>query len=101
MASFALRQCERPRMKSADINDQVTYQGSGEPSVADGDLLDVGTALAALEKLSIQELRSEWRKLYPVEPPRRLSRDLLLRAIAHRIQQRVYGGLGLATRRRL
>jgi hypothetical protein len=101
VASFALRQRERRWMKSAEINDRVTCQGSGEPSAADGDLLDVGTALAALENLTTQELWSEWRKLYRVEPPHRLSRDLLLRAIAHRIQERVYGGLGPATRRRL
>ncbi len=87
-------------MQSAEIEDRAR-EGSGEPPASDGDVLDIGTAFAALEARNIQELRSEWRKLYRVEPPRRLSRDLLLRAIAHRIQERLYGGLGLATRRRL
>jgi hypothetical protein len=64
-------------------------------------LLDIGTALAALETRATQELRSEWRRLYPVEPPRRLSRDLILRAIAYRIQERTHGGPGLTTKRRL
>src|SRR5205807_8143061 len=48
-----------------------------------------------------QELQSEWRKLWRAEPPRRLSRDLILRAIAYRIQEQTHGGLGLATKRRL
>jgi hypothetical protein len=88
-------------MKSVDIDNQVTCQGSGEPSVAYGDSLDVGTALAALQTRTTPELRTQWGKLYRTEPPKRLSRDLLLRGVAHRIQERVHGGLGLATRRRL
>jgi hypothetical protein len=87
-------------MKSAEIQDR-TRQGSGEPPTTDGDLRDIRTALAALETRTTQELRSEWRKLYRAEPPRRLSRDLILRAIAYRIQERTHGGLGLATKRRL
>src|SRR5437764_15236051 len=87
-------------MDSAEIQNRAR-QGSGEPPASDGDSLDIRTALAALEIQSTPELRSEWRKLYRIEPPKRLSRDLLLRAIAHRIQERTYGGLGLATRRRL
>ena len=79
-------------MKSAEIQERAR-QGSGEPSATDDDLLDIGTALAALETRTTQELRSEWRKLYRAIPPRRLSRDLLLRAIAYRIQERTHGGL--------
>jgi hypothetical protein len=40
-------------------------------------------------------------KLYRAEPPKRLSRDLILRAIAYRLQERTHGGLGLAIQRRL
>src|ERR1700686_1876197 len=87
-------------MKSAEIQERAR-QGSGEPLATDDDLLDIGTALAALEKRETQELRAEWRKLYRAEPPRRLSRDLILRGIAYRIQERKHGGLGLATKRRL
>src|ERR1700674_3234712 len=87
-------------MKSAETQDRAR-QGSGEPPMTDGDLRDIRTALAALETRTTQELRSEWRKLYRAEPPRRLSRDLVLRAIAYRIQERTHGGLGLATKRRL
>ena len=54
-----------------------------------------------MHTLKTQELRDEWCKLHGAEPPKRLSRDLLLRAIAHQIQQRVHGGLGLVSKRRL
>jgi hypothetical protein len=45
-------------------------------------------------------LRKEWRRLYRSQPPR-LSRDLLVRAIAYRIQEIRYGGLSKATSRKL
>ena len=48
--------------------------------------------LEALPALSPAELRSEWRRLYRSQPPR-LSRDLLIRAVAYRIQELRYGGL--------
>ena len=76
-------------------------RSSGEASATGGQVVDIETAIAVLEKREIQELRTEWRKLYSAEPPRRLSRDLILRAIAYRLQERAHGGLGLATERRL
>ena len=57
--------------------------------------------LAGLEALTIRDLRKEWQNIYNAEPPTRLSRDLLSCAIAYDIQQRAYGGLSLATQRRL
>ena len=56
--------------------------------------------LQALPTLSTDELRKEWRRLYRSQPPR-LSRDLLVRAIAYRIQELRYGGLSKATSRNL
>ena len=56
--------------------------------------------LEALPALSPDELRKEWRRLYRTQPPR-LSRDLLVRAIAYRIQELRYGGLGKAVSRKL
>jgi DUF2924 family protein len=56
--------------------------------------------LEALPALSSDELRKEWRRIYRSQPPR-LSRDLLIRAIAYRIQELRYGGLIKATSRRL
>ena len=58
--------------------------------------------LAALGGLGLDQLRAEWRRLHRrAAPPARLSRDLLLRSIAHRLQEDVLGGLGPAARRRL
>jgi hypothetical protein len=46
-------------------------------------------------------LRERWRTLYGTEPPRRISEDLLRRAIAYRLQERALGGLKPSTRRLL
>ena len=62
--------------------------------------MEVGRMLQALPALSVEELRKEWRRLYRSLPPR-LSRDLLVRAIAYRIQELRYGGLSKATSRKL
>jgi hypothetical protein len=57
--------------------------------------------LAALAGLGLDGLRGEWRKLHRAVPPARLSRDLLLRSIAHRLQEDALGGLSPAAERRL
>jgi hypothetical protein len=62
--------------------------------------LELAQRLEALCDLSPDELRKEWRRLYRSQPPR-LSRDLLVRAIAYRIQELRYGGLSKATSRKL
>jgi hypothetical protein len=49
---------------------------------------------------SLDELRSEWRRLYHDDPPR-ISCDLLILGIAYRLQEIEHGGLGKATLRKL
>ena len=61
---------------------------------------DAADRLARLETLDLSAMRQEWRRLYRAEPPR-LSRDLMMRAIAYRIQEIAFGGLSKATLRRL
>lgn len=61
----------------------------------------VAARLRELERLDAAALRAEWRRLYRVEPPKRVRRDLLLLAVAWKIQAQVHGGLRAATRRRL
>jgi hypothetical protein len=61
--------------------------------------LEAARRLEALCDLTPDELRKEWRRLYRSQPPR-LSRDLLVRAIAYRIQELRYGGLSKATHRK-
>ena len=56
--------------------------------------------IAALTALTAPQLRTEWRRLYRYQPPR-MSRDLLVRSIAYRMQALAYGGLSKATQRRL
>ncbi len=43
----------------------------------------------------------EWRRLYRSPPPKQLSRDLLIRAIAYKLQEQVHGGLGKVIERQL
>jgi Protein of unknown function (DUF2924) len=47
------------------------------------------------------DLASRWRALYETEPPRRISRELLKRALDYRLQELALGGLKPATRRLL
>ena len=61
---------------------------------------DVADRLAPLQTLELGAMRQEWRRLYRAEPPR-LSRDLMMRALAYRIQEIAFGGLSKATLRRL
>jgi hypothetical protein len=49
--------------------------------------------------LDAEQLRSRWRGLYGSEVPARFSCDLLIGAVAYRVQERVLGGLRPATRR--
>lgn len=56
--------------------------------------------LATLNELTAPQLREEWRRLHRSQPPR-LSRDLLVRMIAYRMQELAHGGLSKATRRQL
>src|ERR1035441_7032920 len=57
--------------------------------------------IAGLESLDLNQLRARWKVLYETEAPPHLSRDLLRRAVAYRIQENVLGGLKPATRRLL
>ncbi len=57
--------------------------------------------IAGLESLDLNQLRARWKLLYEIEAPPHLSRDLLRRAVAYRIQENVLGGLKPATRRLL
>ena len=64
-------------------------------------VLDIAVEIARLESLAIDELRKEWRRLYQTPPPKRLSRDILLRGITYKLQEKAFGGLSKATLRKL
>jgi hypothetical protein len=57
--------------------------------------------LQTLPGLSRQDLRARWEALYGRAPPPRISRSLMIRAAAYKMQERAYGGLSAATRRAL
>lgn len=63
--------------------------------------IDIASELARLEALSNFELRGEWRRLHSMQPPKSLSRDLLLRGITYKIQERAFGGLAKSILRKL
>ena len=58
-------------------------------------------ALARLPKVGLRELRQQWRTLYKAEASPHLSRELLVRAVAHRMQEVAFGGLRPEPQRRL
>ena len=58
-------------------------------------------ALARLPELNLGELRQQWRTLYKAEAPPHLSRELLLRAVAYRMQEVALGGLRPGRQRQL
>ena len=57
--------------------------------------------LASLKSASIAELKQQWLAHYSSAPPHRISRELLTRAVAYRIQEQIYGGLKPSTRKLL
>jgi Protein of unknown function (DUF2924) len=54
---------------------------------------EVDAELDRLPKMRIVDLRSRYRELFRIEPPKAFGPDLLRRSIAHCIQERAYGGL--------
>src|SRR5215472_17275368 len=100
------------RMKPA-INDASARQDSGGPSSVPSrgadrnnrprreDGTELERDIAGLVDRSTQDLRLAWRQLHLTGPPPGLSRDLMIRALAHQRQQRTEGRASPALRRRL
>jgi Protein of unknown function (DUF2924) len=57
--------------------------------------------IAGLVDRSTQELRRAWLTLHHTGPPLGLSRDLMIRGLADKLQQRAHGGPSRALQRRL
>ena len=88
------------------IHDAAACQKTGEPSSPVGQAANRQNAvseeaLSRLLTLDIGELRQQWRGLYKTQPPANLSRELLLRAVAYRMQEVVLGGLRPQRQRQL
>jgi hypothetical protein len=62
---------------------------------------DLEAELAGIRELSLDTLRARWREMTERNAPKIVSRDLLARMIAHRIQEQALGGLSRETRKLL
>jgi hypothetical protein len=89
-------------MKSRNQERRPAQRSTTSPTIANAIVAtnELSQRMAALSGLTAQQLRDEWRRLYRGQPPR-LSRDLLIRSIAYRIQELANGGLSRATQRTL
>ena len=99
-------------MKSP-IREASARQHSGEPSsglsandarrdrLHNQDLAEVDGEIARLVDRSTQELRRAWQRLYHTGPPLGLSRDLIIRGLVDKLQQRAHGGPSRVLQRRL
>ena len=94
------------------IHDATARQRSGEPLSFIGQAGDPSNRprhpamaakgeIAGLADQSTHELKLAWRRLYRTDPPVGLSRDLMIRALANKMQERAYGGPSLAMKRHL
>jgi hypothetical protein len=57
--------------------------------------------IGQLPALSLLELRNRWKTLFGHPAPKSLRRNFLARAVAYQMQVEAYGGLSVATKRRL
>ena len=62
---------------------------------------EVEREIAALDSLAIASLRSRWREVYGNEPPLKVRRGFMARAVAYRLQELAFGGLKPATQKHL
>ncbi len=95
------------------IHDATARQDSGEPLsviVQAGErsseprsfkMDDIEAEIAGLPDRSTHELRLAWRSFYRGDPPLGLSRDLMIRALANKMQERAHGGPSRSLKRRL
>ena len=63
--------------------------------------LNITAEITRLESLALDALREEWRRQHQTPPPKRLSRDLLLRGITYKLQENAFGGLSKGILRKL
>jgi Protein of unknown function (DUF2924) len=95
------------------IRNNSARQHSGEPSCGLGAndgrkdrlrglaLAELDGEIAGLVGQSAKELRRLWRTFYHTGPPLGLSRDLIIRGLTDKLQQRAHGGPSRALQRRL
>jgi len=92
------------------INSASARQHAGEPALVPGrggdrrgsaDAGEVQQQIAQLVDRSTQDLRVAWRQLHHAGPPLGLSRDLIIRALAHQLQEQINARASHTLRRRM
>jgi DUF2924 family protein len=95
------------------IHDPSARQHPGEPTLAAArrgqrtnrpgstDVAEVNRQIAELMDRSTRELRLAWRRWHRTGTPQGLSRDLLIRALAHQLQEQAGSGPSRVLRQRL
>lgn len=68
---------------------------------ADAKKVQLEAELKALPDLPRAELQRRWVELFEIPCPTQISRQLLTRAIAYRMQEQLFGGIDRVTQRRL
>lgn len=61
----------------------------------------VQVEIGTLADLDLATLRIRWRDLYRSDPPAHMSRQVLVQAIAYRLQEKTFGGLSRSARMKL
>src|SRR6201981_466915 len=89
------------RQRSGGPSSVPSRGGDWEDRPPSADINEVERQIAGLIDRSTQDLRVAWHELHRTGPPQGLSRDLLIRALAHRLQEQTCGGTSRAQRRRL
>ena len=89
------------RQYSGEPSRVLDRRGDGNDRAGMQPLTKVEVEIAELTERSTHDLRVAWRRLHRTDPPLGLSRDLLIRALAHQLQERTHGGTSRALRRRL
>ncbi len=77
-----------------------TRRATSAPGVVPGDA-QLTRRLQALPDMAYEDLVAEWLRLYRSQPPKRVSRSLLLLGVAWKLQEAALGELQRATRRRI
>ena len=89
------------RQRTGGPSPVLGRRGNGNDCAGRQHLTKVEVEIAELTERSTHDLRLAWRRLHRTDPPLGLSRDLLIRALAHQLQERTDGGTSRALRRRL
>ncbi|TNE42012.1 MAG: DUF2924 domain-containing protein [Alphaproteobacteria bacterium] len=74
----------------------------GSPSaIGTADRDDVNQDITSLRSATTKELHKKWQRLFNRPVPQGFSRDLVIRRLAHTLQEQAFGGLAPVHRRKL